>query len=258
MMHSGEKKKRIYFSSPLIFATFALMNKAKEIEKEMKELGSAEKREVLQRFFKTKKGQYGEGDKFLGVVVPMTRMVARKHKDANIEVIAELLQSEWHEVRLCALLIMTEQWKRADEKAKRAFYDCYMAHTDRINNWDLVDLSAPTIVGGYLADKPRDILYQMAESNWLWDNRIAMVATLAFIKNKDSDDTYRLALKMMNHKHDLMHKAIGWMLRESGKRDDARRLYCFVDEHRKEMPRTMLRYAIEKFSEAERKYLMRK
>ncbi|MBR2016561.1 MAG: DNA alkylation repair protein, partial [Prevotella sp.] len=111
---------------------------------------------------------------------------------------------------------------------------------------------------GYLADKPRDILYQMAESNWLWDNRIAMVATLAFIKNKDSDDTYRLALKMMNHKHDLMHKAIGWMLRESGKRDDARRLYCFVDVHRKEMPRTMLRYAIEKFSEAERKYLMRK
>jgi 3-methyladenine DNA glycosylase AlkD len=133
-----------------------------------------------------------------------------------------------------------------------------MSHTNRINNWDLVDLSAPAIVGGYLLDKPRDILYKLAESNCLWDNRIAIVSTFAFIKQKDSDDTYRLALKMMNHKHDLMHKAIGWMLRESGKRDDARRLFTFVDEHRHVMPRTMLRYAIEKFSDSERMYLMRK
>ena len=153
---------------------------------------------------------------------------------------------------------MVEQWKKADAHERKTLFDFYMSHTNRINNWDLVDLSAPTIVGGYLLDKPRDILYKLAESNCLWVNRIAIVSTFAFIKQKDSDDTYRLALKMMNHKHDLMHKAIGWMLRESGKRDDARRLFTFIDDHRHVMPRTMLRYAIEKFSDSERMYLMRK
>lgn len=234
------------------------MKKTETIINELKELATEQKRVVLQRFFKTAKGEYGEGDKFLGVVVPMTRMVAKRHKDISLEIIKELLLSEWHEVRLCALLIMTEKWKKATAIEKDNLFSCYIANTERINNWDLVDLSAPSIIGDYLNDKPRDILYKMAESNLLWDNRIAIVSTLAFIKNKDSDDTYNLAIKMMGHKHDLMHKAIGWMLRESGKRDDARRLFNFVDNHRCEMPRTMLRYAIEKFSEDERKYLMRK
>lgn len=228
------------------------------IENELRQLATDEKRIVLQRFFKTAPGQYGEGDKFLGVTVPLTRIVAKKHLAMPLNEIIELLQSEWHEVRLCALLMMCERFKKGDSATRKDIFNYYIENTGRINNWDLVDLSAPTIVGGYLMDKPRDLLYRMAESELLWDNRIAIVATLAFIKHKDSDDTYRLALKMMNHKHDLMHKAIGWMLRESGKRDDDRRLFNFVDEYRKRMPRTMLRYAIEKFTDEERKYLMRK
>lgn len=228
------------------------------IETELRQLATDEKRIVLQRFFKTAPGQYGEGDRFLGVTVPLTRIVAKKHLAMPLNEIIELLQSEWHEVRLCALLMMCEQFKKGDSATRKDIFNYYIENTERINNWDLVDLSAPTIVGGYLMDKPRDLLYRMAESELLWDNRIAIVATLAFIKHKDSDDTYRLALKMMNHKHDLMHKAIGWMLRESGKRDDDRRLFNFVDEYRKRMPRTMLRYAIEKFTDEERKYLMRK
>lgn len=228
------------------------------IETELRHLGTNEKRIVLQRFFKTAPGQYGEGDRFLGVTVPLTRIVAKKHLAMPLNEIIELLQSEWHEVRLCALLMMCERFKKGDSATRKDIFNYYIENTGRINNWDLVDLSAPTIVGGYLMDKPRNLLYRMAESELLWDNRIAIVATLAFIKHKDSDDTYRLALKMMNHKHDLMHKAIGWMLRESGKRDDDRRLFNFVDEYRKRMPRTMLRYAIEKFTDEERKYLMRK
>lgn len=228
------------------------------IETELRHLATDEKRIVLQRFFKTAPGQYGEGDRFLGVTVPLTRIVAKKHSAMPLNEIIELLQSEWHEVRLCALLMMCERFKKGDSATRKDIFNYYIENTGRINNWDLVDLSAPTIVGGYLMDKPRDLLYRMAESELLWDNRIAIVATLAFIKHKDSDDTYRLALKMMNHKHDLMHKAIGWMLRESGKRDDDRRLFNFVDEYRKRMPRTMLRYAIEKFTDEERKYLMRK
>lgn len=228
------------------------------IETELRQLATDEKRIVLQRFFKTAPGQYGEGDRFLGVTVPLTRIVAKKHLAMPLNEIIELLQSEWHEVRLCALLMMCERFKKGDSATRKDIFNYYIENTERINNWDLVDLSAPTIVGGYLMDKPRDLLYRMAESELLWDNRIAIVATLAFIKHKDSDDTYRLALKMMNHKHDLMHKAIGWMLRESGKRDDDRRLFNFVDEYRKRMPRTMLRYAIEKFTDEERKYLMRK
>lgn len=234
------------------------MYQSEIIIQELASLATEEKRQVLPRFFKTGKGEYGEGDKFLGVVVPSTRIVAKRYKDTSLDELSSLLLSEWHESRLCALLIMVEQWKKADAHERKILFDFYMSHTNRINNWDLVDLSAPTIVGGYLLDKPRGILYQLAESNCLWDNRIAIVSTFAFIKQNDSDDTYRLALKMMNHKHDLMHKAIGWMLRESGKRDDARRLFTFVDKHRHIMPRTMLRYAIEKFSDSERMYLMRK
>ena len=234
------------------------MYQSEIIIQELASLATEEKRQVLPRFFKTGKGEYGEGDKFLGVVVLSTRIVAKRYKDTSLDELSSLLLSEWHEVRLCALLIMVEQWKKPDAHERKTLFDFYMSHTNRINNWDLVDLSAPTIVGGYLLDKPRDILYKLAESNCLWDNRIAIVSTFAFIKQKDSDDTYRLALKMMNHKHDLMHKAIGWMLRESGKRDDARRLFTFVDEHRHVMPRTMLRYAIEKFSDSERMFLMRK
>ena len=211
-----------------------------------------EKKIVLPRFFKTGKGQYGEGDKFLGVTVPNIRAVANEFKDVDLEVIKELIHSPWHEMRMCALLILVNMSKK--EVSKETF-DFYLSQTRYINNWDLVDLTAPQIVGKYLLHKDRDTLYKLAESDLLWDNRIAIVSTLTFIRNNDLKDTYELSLKMIHHKHDLMHKAIGWMLREAGKRD-ANQLYNFVKEHKNIMPRTMLRYSIEKFDDKTRKELM--
>ena len=212
-----------------------------------------EKKIVLPRFFKTSKGQYGEGDMFIGVTVPNIRDVAKEFKDVNFDVIEDLIHSPWHEMRMCALLILVNNSKK--EVTKDTF-DFYLSQTKYINNWDLVDLSAPQITGRFLLDKNRDILYKLAESNLLWDNRIAIVSTLTFIRNNDLNDTYNLSLKMMHHKHDIMHKAIGWMLRETGKRD-TKRLYDFVQEHKAIMPRTMLRYSIEKFDKETRKELMR-
>ena len=212
-----------------------------------------EKKIVLPRFFKTGKGQYGEGDKFLGVTVPNIREVAKEFDNVSFDIIKELINSPWHEMRMCALIILVNNSKKSVTKET---FDFYLSQTNHINNWDLVDLSAPQIVGQYLLDKKRDILYKLAESELLWDNRIAIVSTLTFIRNNDLDDTYKLSLKMMNHKHDLMHKAIGWMLREAGKRD-TKRLYDFVMEHKSVMPRTMLRYSIEKFDKSTRLELMR-
>jgi 3-methyladenine DNA glycosylase AlkD len=233
------------------------MMKEKEIIDELKALANEEKRLFLPRFFKTGKGEYGEGDCFLGVVVPNIRIVARRNKDASMDIIEALLTSKWHEVRMCALLILVQKCHKATDEERKAMFDFYLSHTKYINNWDLVDLTAPVVVGEYLANKQRDVLYRLAESDLLWDNRIAVVATLTFIRNNDLDDIYQLAIKLMNHPHDLMHKAIGWMLREAGKRDE-QRLFDFVDTHRDVMPRTMLRYAIEKFPEDKRKYLMKK
>lgn len=213
-----------------------------------------EKKVVLPRFFKTGKGQYGEGDKFIGVTVPNIRVVAKEFKDVDFEVIRELMKSPWHEMRMCALLILVNNSKK---NVSKETFDFYLMQTKYINNWDLVDLSAPQIVGKYLLNKERDVLYRLAESELLWDNRIAIVSTLAFIRNNDLEDTYNLSIKMMWHKHDLMHKAIGWMLREAGKRDPER-LYFFVKEWKSQMPRTMLRYAIEKFDVEIRKELMSK
>ena len=212
-----------------------------------------EKKIVLPRFFKTGKGQYGEGDKFLGVTVPNIREVAKEYKDVNFDIIKELIHSPWHEMRMCALLILVINSKK---NVTKETFDFYLSQSKHINNWDLVDLSAPQIVGQYLLDKKRDTLYKLTESELLWDNRIAIVSTLTFIRNNDLDDTYKLSLKMMNHQHDLMHKSIGWMLREAGKRDE-KRLYDFVLEHKSIMPRTMLRYSIEKFSPDIRKELMK-
>ena len=211
-----------------------------------------EKKIILPRFFKTGKGQYGEGDMFLGVTVPNIREVAKEFKDVNFNVIEELIHSPWHEMRMCALLILVNN---SQKEVTKETFDFYLSQTKYIDNWDLVDLSAPQIVGKYLLDKDRDILYKLTESDLLWDNRIAIVSTLTFIRNNDLDDTYKLSLKMMHHRHDLMHKSIGWMLREAGKRD-TKRLYDFVQEHKAIMPRTMLRYSIEKFDKETRKELM--
>lgn len=229
----------------------------KTITNELQALSDAEKREIFPKFFKAGKGEYGEGDRFLGVTVPNIRAIAKLHKDISIEEIRDLIQSEWHEVRLCALIIMVEKSKKKDEALRKELFNLYLSQTERINNWDLVDLSCRFIIGEYLLDKSRDILYQLAQSPLLWDNRIAIVSTYAFIRKGQLEDTYALSDLMMQHPHDLMHKAIGWMLREAGKRD-SERLYDYVMSHRADMPRTMLRYAIEKFSPKERTILMKR
>ena len=229
----------------------------KTITNKLQALSDAEKREIFPKFFKAGKGEYGEGDRFLGVTVPNIRAIAKLHKDISIEEIRELIQSEWHEVRLCALIIMVEKSKKKDEALRKELFNLYLSQTKRINNWDLIDLSCRFIIGEYLLDKSRDILYQLAQSPLLWDNRIAIVSTYAFIRKGQLEDTYALSDLMMQHPHDLMHKAIGWMLREAGKRD-SERLYDYVMSHRADMPRTMLRYAIEKFSPKERAILMKR
>ena len=229
----------------------------KTITNKLQALSDAEKREIFPKFFKAGKGEYGEGDRFLGVTVPNIRAIAKLHKDISIEEIRELIQSEWHEVRLCALIIMVENSKKKDEALRKELFNLYLSQTKRINNWDLVDLSCRFIIGEYLLDKSRDILYHLAQSPLLWDNRIAIVSTYAFIRKGQLEDTYALSDLMMQHPHDLMHKAIGWMLREAGKRD-SERLYDYVMSHRADMPRTMLRYAIEKFSPKERAILMKR
>ena len=227
------------------------------VTNELQARSSAEKREIFPRFFKTGKGEYGEGDKFLGVTVPHVRAVAKQHKDLTLQEIKPLMESEWHEVRLCALLMMVEKSRKADEKLRKHLFDCYLSMTEHINNWDLVDLSCPTLVGEYLLDQSRERLYRLAQSKLLWDNRIAIVSTIAFIRKGQLEDTYALCDIMMQHPHDLMHKACGWMLREAGKRNP-QRLYDYVDRHRQGMPRTMLRYAIEKFAPEERANLMKR
>ena len=229
----------------------------KTITSELQALSDAEKREIFPRFFKAGKGEYGEGDRFLGVTVPNIRAIAKQYKNISLNEIRELMQSEWHEVRLCTLLIMVEKSKKKDEALRKELFNLYLSQTKRINNWDLVDLSCRFIIGEYLLDKSRDILYQLSQSSLLWDNRIAIVSTYAFIRKGQLEDTYALSDLMMQHPHDLMHKAIGWMLREAGKRNPER-LYDYVMSHRADMPRTMLRYAIEKFSPKERTILMKR
>ncbi len=230
---------------------------AKDIQKELETYSTPEKKEYLPYFFKTGKGQYGEGDKFLGVVVPDTRKIAKKYKSISFDEIAKLLDSEYHECRLCALLILVERFKKAKEDERKEIYDFYLSKTARINNWDLVDLSAKDIVGEYLADKDRSVLYRLAESPLLWDQRIAVIATYAFIRRNDHKDILALSEKLLDHKHDLMHKAMGWMLRETGKKD-MKALTGFLDKYHKVMPRTMLRYSIEKLSAEERAHYMKK
>lgn len=227
---------------------------AERVTAELDALHSEEKRVVLPRFFKCGVGEYGEGDRFLGVVVPDVRAVAKKNLFASLFDIEALLGSPWHEARLCALIILVQQSRKSVPKE---VFEFYLSHTSGINNWDLVDLTAPSIVGGYLLENPQELerLYSLADSTLLWEQRIAIVSTLTLIRNGEFNDTYSLAVKLMSHKHDLMHKAVGWMLREAGKRD-RRRLELFLDEYATSMPRTMLRYSIEKFPEPLRRHYL--
>ena len=213
-----------------------------------------EKKEILPRFFKTGKGQYGEGDRFMGVTVPNTRKVAKSAAGLSSDVVEMLLESPWHESRLCALLILIEKYRKDPE----TIVTFYLNHTRWVNNWDLVDLSAPYILGDYLVKlEDRSILYELAQSQLMWEQRIAVVSTLMLIRNGQFEDTMRLAQKLLSARHDLMQKAVGWMLREVGKRDKGL-LQNFLEKHKRQMPRTMLRYAIEKFSPEERAYYMKR
>jgi len=223
------------------------MTTADNIIRQLKALGSEAAAEHAQRFFKTGPGQYGEGDLFLGIKVPVLRKLAKEHRDIALDDAVELLQSPLHEVRLLALLIMVLQARQNGG----AVYRAYLANTHRINNWDLVDVSAEHIVGAHLFENARKPLYRLAKSKSLWERRIAIIATFYFIRRNQFNDTLAIADLLLNDKEDLMHKAVGWMLREVGKRD-LNVEEDFLLPHYHKMPRTMLRYAIEKFPEPKR------
>jgi 3-methyladenine DNA glycosylase AlkD len=206
--------------------------------------------DFLQRFFKTGKGQYAEGDVFAGIKVPVSRKIAKQFRDLNLKDISLLLKSKIHEERLIALLILVDKMKRSDETEKNKIFNLYLKNTRYINNWDLVDLSAHKIIGEYLNDKDRKILFQLAEGD-LWERRISIISTFYFIKKNDFITTLEISKVLLNDKHDLIQKAVGWMLREVGKRDLTLE-EDFLIQHYKKMPRTMLRYAIEKFPERKR------
>jgi len=223
-----------------------------ELIQEMQKLANPEQARNLQRFFKTGKGEYGEGDVFLGIKVPVQREMVKKYSGIGFPKIQELLNSKVHEHRLVALLILVDKFKKANEEGKGDIFNFYLKNAKNINNWDLVDLSAPNIVGGFLCDKKKDIIYKLAESGNLWEKRIAVLSTFMFIKNGEFADSLRISEMLLKDSHDLIHKAVGWMLREIGKKDE-KILEDFLRKHYKEMPRTMLRYAIEKFPEEKRK-----
>lgn len=226
-----------------------------EILDHLLSLANPEGVEKLQRFFKTAEGEYGFGDKFLGIRVPVLRQVVKKFKKTPMNEIEKLLQSEYHEVRLFALYLLVLRFSKGDLDEKTEIYQLYLAHTQYVNNWDLVDSSAHYIVGPYLGDKDRTILYELAKSTLLWERRIAMMSTFYFIKNKQFDDALQISEILLSDEEDLIHKAVGWMLREIGNRDKAVEVE-FLKSRYKKMPRTMLRYAIEKFDKEERqKYL---
>lgn len=208
------------------------------------------------RFFKTGPGQYAEGDVFLGLSTPQMTAIARQGRDLSLADVEKLLDDPAHEARSCALCILVERYKKTDASTRRAIVDFYLGHTARINNWDLVDASA-CILGHWLIDKDRDILYRLADSANLWEQRLAVVSTLTLIKRGDFTDILALAEKLQGHPHDLMHKALGWMLREVGKKDKAV-LEAFLGRFITTLPRTTLRYAIERFPEAERKAWLKK
>jgi 3-methyladenine DNA glycosylase AlkD len=233
------------------------MSTVENVQNKLRTLADFEKAAILQRFFKTGKGQYGEGDIFLGIIVPNTRKIAKQFRDLPLSEIKKLLYSKIHEERLCTLLILVEKYTMVNLEEKEKIFDFYIKHAKQINNWDLVDLSAPKIVGEYLMKKDKKILYDFVVSKNLWEKRIAIIATFTFIKNKKYTDTCKIAEILLNDTHDLIHKAVGWMLREMGKRD-MKVEETFLKKHYKKMPRTMLRYAIEKFPEEKRLMYLKK
>lgn len=230
--------------------------KAEDIRKRLLDLEDKEKAKTLQRFFKTGPGEYGEGDIFLGVMVPQLRKLSKEYGELDLGEVEALLKSSVHEERLLALLILIRKYNRGGEAEKKKIYGLYLKSTRWINNWDLVDLSAPNIVGDFLMKRSREPLYRLACSPSLWERRIAILATFQFIKSHQFDETLRIGKILISDQEDLIHKAVGWMLREVGKRDPVAE-ESFLREQYRQMPRTMLRYAIERFPAARRELFMK-
>ena len=228
----------------------------KIIHNDLLQLANEQIAEHSQRFFKTGKGEYGEGDIFLGIRVPLLRKLVKKYRGISITEVRKLLHSKFHEERLLAVLMLVQLFKSADESVQKQVYDLYLENTEFINNWDIVDISASNIVGAHLYEKDKAPLYDLVQSKNLWERRIAIISTFYFIRQNEFDDTLKLAEILLNDKEDLIHKAVGWMLREVGKREIEFEEE-FLQEHYKIMPRTMLRYAIEKFPETSRKMYLR-
>ena len=223
-----------------------------QIKKDLAQLGDPERAKNSRWFFKTRKGQYGEGDIFLGIPVPEQRKVAKKYFLLSLEDVQELLNSKIHEYRFTALVILISKYRKAEELLKEEIFNFILKNTQNINNWDLVDLSAPRIIGDYLLNKERSILYKLAKSKSVWERRSSILSTFTFIDNNDFKDALNISELLLNDEHNLIHKAVGWALREIGKRDQNVEEQ-FLAKYYTHMPRTMLRYAIEKFAEKKRK-----
>jgi 3-methyladenine DNA glycosylase AlkD len=230
-----------------------------QIIKELHEVADPIKAEFFPKFFKTGKGEYGEGDQFLGVKVPDQRKVAKKFwRDIEAKDLEVLITSPFHEVRLTSIFMLVSKFEKATTPGeKKKWVDFYLDNREHVNNWDLVDSSALQILGAWLFDKDRSLLYDLAKSGKLWDQRIAMISTFYFIRKKDFEDTLKIAEILLNHPHDLIHKAVGWMIREVGNRD-YEVAFGFLKKHYEKMPRTMLRYAIEKFDPKVREMFLAK
>ena len=227
-------------------------DQALNIRDELKRLGNKEIAENSKKFFKTGRGQYGEGDRFLGIRVPVLRKLVKKYRGISIDETSQLLKSEFHEERLLSLFILIDIFKKAKREDKKTVYNLYLDNTKFINNWDLVDCSAEHIVGAYLRRIKKQPIYDLANSEILWERRISIISTFHFIKNNEFVDSLKISEILLHDEEDLIHKAVGWMLREIGKRDiEAEE--GFLRKYCNEMPRTMLRYAIEKFPEEKRK-----
>ena len=222
-----------------------------KIQQELESLADPRHAAILQRFFKTGPGDYGEGDRFRGIRVPVLRKLARKYRHLPRAAAEGLLPSSFHEDRLLALLLLIDRYYRGDDAVRGGIHRFYLEHTGWVNNWDLVDASAPHLVGHYLQERPKGLLARLAASGILWERRMAIIATFHFIKRGDLDETFRIAASLLGDPEDLIHKAVGWMLREAGKRD-VTAAEAFLRTHYRQMPRTMLRYAIERFPEARR------
>ena len=228
----------------------------RDIRRKLQQLGSKDKAKVLQRFFKTGPGEYGEGDVFIGVRVPELRKLVKKYPDITIKEVMQLLRSTIHEERLFALLILVSKYSKGNETVKKRIYELYLQNTKFINSWDLVDGSAQHIVGAFLMDKSKEPIYRLAKSDNLWERRIAILSTFHFIKHDNYSETLKISKILLTDEQDLIHKAVGWMLREIGKRHISTE-EIFLKKYYKRMPRTMLRYAIEKFPESKRKKYLR-